>query len=70
MGIDSCIRHNAKVLLPQVRGMTKSERLSFYAVCKWGALFPVGLFLASCQSPEDRYWSDMQTIIEHTQPRK
>jgi hypothetical protein len=26
--------------------------------------------LASCQSSEDRYWSDMQAIIEHTQPKK
>jgi hypothetical protein len=30
----------------------------------------VMILLTSCQSSEDKYWSDMQTIIEHTQPRK
>ncbi len=30
----------------------------------------IALLLSSCQSSEDRYWSDMQVIIERTQPKK
>lgn len=26
--------------------------------------------LGACRSTEDRYWSDVATIIDHTQPKK
>lgn len=34
------------------------------------AVMVVLIVLASCASREDRMWSDMQTILEQTQPKK
>lgn len=37
-----------------------------------GKLIVIGLLLAigACRSAQDRQWSDVQMIIEHTQPKK
>jgi len=35
-----------------------------------GLAFFAALLLASCQSQQDRQWSDMQTILEMTQPQR
>lgn len=36
-----------------------------------GRLIVIGLLviLGACRSTEDRYWSDVATIIDHTQPK-
>lgn len=28
------------------------------------------LVLGACRSAEDRYWGDVATVIDHTQPKK
>lgn len=37
-----------------------------------GKLIAIGFLIAlgGCQSTQDRQWPDMQTILEHTQPKK
>lgn len=62
------IRSNAKLILRDVRGKNKAERKAVYdALCLGPPLLPIVAVLASCQSSQDKQWSDMQVIMERTQ---